>query len=133
MNGKITLITPPDIYENENTSILLVNLSEQEQDDVSLWFSNSNITGDINLYLYEGQVDMPWLLHAVARSEYRYINLNNSNNITQAISGYLLGKANFHYKIDDKNLSAIFSHINHNRVEHVEAFLERIPVEQAKS
>ena len=129
MNGKITLITPPDIYENENPSILLINLSEQQQDDVSLWFSKNDVNKNVNLYLYEGQPDMPWLLHAVARCEYRYINLNNLNNITQAVSGYLLGKGNFYYTIDDKNIAAVYTHINHNKIDRVETFLERILVE----
>ena len=31
MNGKITLITPPDFFENDNHSILFVHLNDTDQ------------------------------------------------------------------------------------------------------
>ena len=50
MNGKITLITPPDIFENGNKSILLVNLSDADQDAVSKWLSESTFEQNLNIY-----------------------------------------------------------------------------------
>jgi len=129
MNGKITLITPPDIWENENISVLLINLTEQEQENISAWLSKQEINKDINMYLYEGQPDMAWLLHAVNRCSLKYLNLDNSNTTTQAIGGYILGKSGVFYSSRDKNLAAIFSHINNNKIDKIEKFLERILVE----
>jgi hypothetical protein len=37
MSGKITLITPPDIYENGNHSTLFIHPSDEEQDIISQW------------------------------------------------------------------------------------------------
>jgi hypothetical protein len=60
MEGKITLITPPDIFENESYSILFIHLSESDQELVSRWLSNSNIKEHINIYFYSGDF-MLWL------------------------------------------------------------------------
>ena len=65
----ITLITPPDIFENENLSLVFMNISDQEQEDASHWLSNNNIDKNINLYYYQGETNIPWLLHAIAISK----------------------------------------------------------------
>ena len=43
MEGKITLITPPDVFENESYSILFIHLSEEDQESVSRWLSTTDI------------------------------------------------------------------------------------------
>jgi hypothetical protein len=126
MNGKLTLITPPDIWENENTGILFINLSDQDQENISKWLSTSEVSENLNLYLYDGQPDMSWLFHAMNVCHFKYINLNGLNNVTQSLSGYFLGKNNFFYSTTDENIAAIYSHINGNRIDRIESFLERI-------
>jgi hypothetical protein len=126
MPGKITLITPPDFFENENKSILFVNLSDDDQDKVSRWLAKSNLTSDINLYVYSGELTAPWFFYAMARCEHKYIDLNGKNFITDALSGYIIGKSNVFYKTDDANLASLYSHINTNRIDHIETFMESI-------
>ena len=50
MTIKITLITPPDIFENENDSLLIANLTESEQTMASDWLgkfdSNKNFNNE---------------------------------------------------------------------------------------
>lgn len=133
MQGKITLITPPDIYENSNTSILFVHLTEEEQDTVSRWLSNNDLSEDINIYLYSGETNLEWFLYALSRCEYKYINIDCVNYITQSLSGYILGKSNTFYKTDDPNLIAVYSHINSGSVINVEQFLESILSDKTKS
>ena len=125
MNGKITLITPPDIFENGNKSILLVNLNDIEQDAVSKWLSESTFEQNLNIYFYSGETNIPWFFHAVGCCEHKYINLDGDNYVIKAISGYVLGKNNFSYKTVDENLASVYSYINNNRVTRVEDFLER--------
>jgi hypothetical protein len=125
MEGKLTLITPPDIFENESLSVLFVHLNDEDQEKVSQWFANSEIKENVNIYFYSGEVDMPWFFHAMARSEYKYIDLDNLNNITSALSGYMLGKKNTYYKTNDENMSAVFHYINQNRITNIENFLQR--------
>jgi hypothetical protein len=52
MQGKITLITPPDIFENSNESILFMHLTDDEQDRVSKWLGKTTLKDNINIYLY---------------------------------------------------------------------------------
>lgn len=130
MDGKLTLITPPDIFENNNTSVLFIHLNDQEQTTISKWLADSEIEKDINLYVYDGEPNMNWIFYAMSRCEYKYIDLTGLNYITQALAGYILAKKNVYYKVDDENIAAVYSHINNNRVNRVETFLESILVGQ---
>ena len=125
MEGKITLITPPDVFENESFSIIFIHLNDEDQELVSKWLSESNIDLDVNIYFYSGETDMPWFFHAMAISEYKYINLDDLNNITSTLSVYVLGKKNTYYKTTDENVAAICQHINQNRITKIESFLQR--------
>jgi hypothetical protein len=125
MEGKITLITPPDIFENELHSVLFMHLSEEDQALVSEWLANSNIKENINVYFYDQEIDPPWLFHAINRCEYKFIDLNNLNYVTTALSGYILGKKNTFYKTDDENISGIYHYINQYRITNVQSFLEK--------
>ncbi len=125
MEGKLTLITPPDVFENESYSIMFIHLSDDDQEKVSQWFANSNIKENVNIYFYSGESDLSWFFHALARSEYKYIDLDGLNNVTSILSGYILGKKNTYYKISDENTSAICHYINQNRIVDIEKFLQR--------
>lgn len=126
MQGKITLITPPDFYENSNFSILLMHLTEEEQDKISKWLANSNISDNVNIYLYSGEPNVTWFLYALSRCEYKYINIDCVSFITQSLGGYILGKTNTYYKTDNDNLAAVYNHINSGRVDDVIKFFESI-------
>jgi hypothetical protein len=125
MSGKITLITPPDIFQNGNISMLMVNLSEDDYDIVSKWLANSGLDQNLNIYIYSGEPNVPWFFHAVGCCEYKYIDLDGDNYITQALSGYVLGHSEFVYKTNNENIASVFSHISNNRVHRIEDFLER--------
>lgn len=133
MQGKITLITPPDIFENESTSILFMHLDEADQEVVSKWFAESDISENINIYFYDQEVDLPWLLHALGRCDYAVINVDGVNEITQHLSGYILGKKKSFFKADSDSTAAIYYYINQNRITNIELFLERVFNEQDRS
>lgn len=130
MDGKITLITPPDIFENNNATILFVHLTDDEQTQISEWLSKSNINVDLNIYVYEGEMDMAWIFYVMSHCEYKYINLNRVNNITQPLSGYMLGKSNFYWRLDNEEQALVYSHISQHQVTQVEQFLESIQIAQ---
>lgn len=125
MPGKITLITPPDIYENGNVSLLFIHISDADQDTASQWLGTKKLTDDVNFYMYNGEPNVPWILWAMGACQHKYIDIDNQNNISQPLCGYLLSKTNIYYKTVDENLAAIYSHINNNRVKRIEDFLER--------
>ena len=133
MKGKITLITPPDIFENESYSILFMNLSDQDQEATSQWLARQNIDENINIYFYDNETDIAWILHAFAHCEYKLINLDNSNEIITRLASYLLSKKNSFYKTNDENLSALYQYINRNCITNIENFLERALNDKIKS
>jgi hypothetical protein len=126
MKSKITLITPPDIFENSNTSILLCHLTSDEQDAIGKWLHDIDLPIDINIYAYAGEPNTVWFLYALNRCEHKYINIDYVNLITQSLSGYILSKGGVFYKTGNEDLAAIYSHINTNRVSTVEKFLESV-------
>jgi hypothetical protein len=126
MQGKITLITPPDIFENESKSVLFIHLSEEDQETVSRWFANSSLEENVNIYFYDQEADVPWLLHSVARCEYRFIDLRKFSSVTNLLVGYILGKKGTYYKTDNENSAAICHYINQNRITNIELFLEQV-------
>lgn len=133
MSGKITLITPPDFYENGNLSILFCHLSDEEQDNVTKWLSINILKDDINIYFYSGETNIDWFLYASSRCEYKYINIDYVNYITQALSGFILSKNNTYHKTSDANLANVYSYINNKQVANVEQFLESVLGDQTKS
>ena len=132
MQGKITLITPPDIFENSNTSVLFSHITDEEQDTISKWLSTSDFNEDINFYVYSGETNVSWFLYAMNRCEYKYINIDCVNYITQALSGYALTRNGTFYKTVDENLASVYSHINSNRIDRVETFLKSILGDQTR-
>lgn len=126
MKGKITLITPPDFFENLNLSILFINISEKDQDIVSKFLADTDINCDLNFYVYNQDTNVSWLLYALNRCEYKFIDFDHNNNITSALGGYIAAKSNTFYKTKDENLTAIYTHLNNNRIIDIKEFLERI-------
>ena len=125
MTVKITLITPPDIYENANDSILLMNLNEQDQTAATDWLGKFDSEENLNIYFYQGETDAPWIFHAMAISKYKYIDLNNTGGLSKLLVSYILSKNNTFYATTDPDIRSVFNHINTNRVESVADFFER--------
>jgi len=120
--SKITLITPPDIFQNNNESILFMHLTDEEQDAVTEYLGD-HLDRDVNIYLYSGEENIDWIFYALSCSEHKYINIDCVNHITQAL-GYILSKNNVYYKTS--NLAEVYSHISTKRVDDIKHFLESI-------
>jgi hypothetical protein len=132
MSLTITLITPPDIFENDSPGIFLVNLTETQQDEATKWLADCKLDIDLNIYFSQNESNAVWFLHAMASSSHKYINLDNTNGMTSLLSGYILGKPSVYYSTEDKNKIAILSHINQNRVNSVKDFFERVLSEDSQ-
>jgi hypothetical protein len=126
MSSKITLITPPDIYENSNTSLMLIGLDDKDQDQASLWLGTNAKDLDLNLYFYQGEPNMTWLLYALNRANATFINLDSDKSIINIMGSYILGKPGIFYTTTDVNMKALLSHINNNFVPDVETFLTKV-------
>lgn len=130
MPGKITLITPPDIFENSNPGILFMHLADADQETVSRWLAEQKLNTDLNLYAYNGEADPSWILWALGACQYKYIDIDCVNDITQSLAGYILSKNSCCYKTADENKAALYGYINNNRVLTVTEFLERALIDQ---
>jgi hypothetical protein len=131
MTGKITLISPPDVFVNRNFSIILVNTSEKEQEQISNWFASNNLSKEINIYFYNNENNLQWLVTAFAMSNYRYVNLDNTADNSHFYFGHFLSSENSFYSTEDNNLFEIYRLLNTSKVESVLEFLEKvIPIEQ---
>ena len=126
MSSKITLITPPDIFENSNTSLMLIGLDDKDQDQASLWLGANAKDLDLNLYFYQGEPNMTWLLYALNRANATFINLDADKAIITIMGSYILGKPGIFYTTKDANMKALLSHINNNFVPDVETFLKKV-------
>jgi hypothetical protein len=126
MENKITLITPPDFYENGNKSILLMSMSDEEQEAVSQWLGKNNIKQDINIYTYQGESNIEWLLYALGRSDYKYINLDSTDAITNIMASYIVSRPNVFYSSENEDIVKLINYLNNNNVDNIENFLERI-------
>jgi hypothetical protein len=124
--GKITLITPPDFYENENLSILLIGLDEDEQTSSTEWLGSAEIQTNTNLYYYQNEDAIEWLLYAIARSDAVYVNADADSYIVQAMLSYMIGKSHVYFSSNDENKIRLFSCISGHRVNNITEFLQGV-------
>ena len=123
---KINLITPPDQFENSNPGILLMDLSEDEQTDVTNWISNHKTDIKLNIYYYQDEADVPWLLHAMHASEAVYVNTDYMKSVGMLMSSYIISHGHVFYSATNPINAETCSYINKNKVANAIEFLERV-------
>ena len=126
MTSKITLVTPPDYFENKNFSILFVGMSDKTQTEVSQWLKDHPIYPDCNLYVYQGDDNIPWLLYAKHRCSATLIDYDVSDANIVYMGSYLVGYSNVFYTTTNTAISDLLSHISNNFVPSTITFLERV-------
>ena len=125
MGAKITFISPPDIYQNNKNSLLLIDPDEKDQEQIANWLKKQDDL-EINLYYYQGETNATWLFHSLAVAKYKYINIDNMSAMTSYLVSYILSMPSSFYSTKDINVSELFSHLNHNRVQDMQDFLRQI-------
>lgn len=125
MPNKVTLITPPDLFENSNKSVMVIDLTTKEQDDLSNMLGAYQDDFDINIYFYNGEPEINWLFHAINRAEHVYLSIDKQSEISHLLTSYFLSKPNVWYHTDDENIKALFSHITNRYVTSITEFFEK--------
>ena len=134
MTGKITLVSPPDIYVNKAHSIVLVNPTEQEQEAISNWFGANNLDKELSIYFYNNERNVQWLVAAFNIAKYRYVNIDNSQDQSNVLLSYMLSSENCYYSTGNESAYEIFRLLNTSKVDSVTEFLDRvIPIEQSEA
>jgi hypothetical protein len=124
--GKITLVTPPDYFENSNISILLVGFSQKDQEDTSVWLKENDQTLDINFYYYQGEDTIEWLLYALARADYTYINCESDSLIIQKLLTYMVSRPGVFWSSQSEDTVKILTCLSNKQVNTIEDFLKGI-------
>jgi hypothetical protein len=127
MTGKINLITEPDILANDSLSVLLINLSNDDEQLITDHLSKHDLTSTINLYVQKGeQPNLFWLLNTFAFSTHVVINLDNIDPLVGTYATYFIGRAKTYFYTTSDQMSEIMSPISINKVGSVVEFFEKI-------
>jgi hypothetical protein len=126
MANKITLVTPPDFYENSNFSILFIGMTDQDQDLASAWLGKNETYPDCNFYYFQGENNMEWLLYALHRSDAIFLNFNVDRVIINIMGSYILSRPNVYYTTEDENIKALMSYVNNQYLPNITDFLEKV-------
>ena len=124
--SKITLITPPDFYENSNLSVLLIGFSDEQQDTASKWLGTNEFEKDLNLYYYQGEDTIEWLFYAIARADATYINADNPDPTVQQFVSYFVSRPKVLWSSDNEQRRHLLSFVSNRQVNTIEEFLEGV-------
>lgn len=126
MKNKITLITPPDYFENSNCSVLLIDINEKDQETITDWLNAEETNIDLNLYYYNNDKDAKWLLSSLSKATIVFISADDLSEEPSLLLGYILSKPHVYYKTQNENYSETLKFINSNRVPDIRYFLDEI-------
>jgi len=116
----VNLITPPDKLLNNNLSFLLINPSVEVKEQ----FNNmlKDLDGKtINLYLWESESDVSWLLDIAQSVDYVIIDIDNTKEM-QWVIGYLLSFDKTFYLTNQGEMQ--YNILNINRVYDIRQIAE---------
>lgn len=110
----ITVVTPPDVYVTDLYSILLIHPNVEVKQAVSNIMESIN--NPIVIYLYElaDNLEVPWLMDAVQKTDLVFIDVDNCSPIVRNLASYIIGKPKTFYLTNDSKTP--YNIINHNRV-----------------
>lgn len=126
MKNKITLITPPDIFQNSSLSVLFIDINDKDQETTSDWFYKNDNEVDLNLYFYSADKDPQWLLNALNRCDLTYIDIDDLSLEPNLLLGYILSKPNVHFQCRREEYLKTLKLVNTNQVPDIRYFLDEI-------
>ena len=96
----ITIITPPDILNNDVLGLLLIFPSTVLKNDINRIVSKYTIP--INIFLYETQEpDLKWLLTQSKKVDYTILYIDNCDLTTRTFVSHLVAQSNTFYLTKD--------------------------------
>ena len=109
----ISLITPPDILNNDAYSILIVCPSADKKQIINDILSTSNMY--LNLYLYESSFDnISWLVGLIKQVDVAFIDVDNCDSSVRTFLSHFIAQPNTFYLTND-NVTP-YNLISKNRV-----------------
>jgi len=123
--SNINLITPPDKLYNKNSSILLINPSNQLRLELQNLLEKNKLNLDI--YLYEVNNDnheFTWLLDVHRMVTWCILELENLPYEIKKIESYLISFSNTYYITQGENI--LLNLIGNNKIYSVDQFADII-------
>lgn len=123
MNEKINIITPPDLLNTLDLSILLVYPSNELKLDVQRFIETFD--DGVNVYLYEDFNNLEnfnWLLHVRSVADYVILDIDNLDHQHRDAISFLIAHNNVYWLSRGNN--PIYSAISRNRIYDLD-FLQR--------
>tara|TARA_A100001035_G_scaffold268332_1_gene253200 strand:+ start:508 stop:909 length:402 start_codon:yes stop_codon:yes gene_type:complete len=120
--SKINLITPPDILHNKNKSILCISLDPQQKQELQDLLAESN--DNQNIYVYEGNQELDWLMNLHKMCDTVLVNLDNLDTEIRTIMSYLISFDNTYWLTKGEHM--LYNKISSNRIYNIEQIKERI-------
>jgi len=112
MNNKINLITPPDKLFNSVSNFLLIKPSTT----IKIEFQKmlAQVDEEVNVYLYEGEQNIEWLLEIIHRADICIIDIDNCDSMTKMFVSYMLALPGVFYFTNDETTP--YGLLNKNRI-----------------
>lgn len=124
--NKINLISPPDKLYNNHKTFNLVCATQKEKENLSFALSKNNKGEDIDIYVYNNENNLLWLLDVINRKNYTYLNLDNLQGNVVQYTSYIVSLPNVYYYTKDLKTKAIYELISTNLVESFDKFIEKV-------
>jgi hypothetical protein len=127
MSGKINLITDPDILANDNLSILLINLKNDDEQLLTDYLSKHDLICDINLYVHRNEnPNLLWLLNSFQYCKNAYINLDEIDPVAGTYATYFIGRSKTYFCTKTEDMATIMNPISVNRIEGIVDFFQKL-------
>lgn len=152
--GQITLVTPPDFFQNQNRSFCLINFSKRDKDSFADQLNKHMPDEDITVYLwddnnfsvtdsvekndpnYESYLkewrhnqtnrDYNWLLNACKVATTVILNMEYISKPLMVWSGYILTLSKTHFINGNESEAKILGVLNRNRIESVPYLFQKL-------
>lgn len=152
--GQITLVTPPDFFQNQNKSFCLINFSKRDKDSFADQLNRYMPNEDVTVYLWDdnnfsvtdtvGKTDPSyetylkewkhnqtnrdynWLLNACKVATTVIINMEYISKPLMVWSGYILTLSKTHFINGNEAEAKILGVLNRNRTESVVHLFQKL-------
>jgi hypothetical protein len=111
MQNSIKIITPPDLIFDQAESILIVCPSTELKKSLEEYLVNHEDA--VNIYLFNNETNIKWLLITAKMSDIIIVDIDNCDENVSHFLGYLLTLPNTYYKCEHKKVE--WELINQNR------------------
>jgi hypothetical protein len=111
MQNSIKIITPPDLIFDQAESILIVCPSTELKKSLEEYLVNHEDA--VNIYLFNNETNIKWLLITAKMSDIIIVDIDNCGENVSHFLGYLLTLPNTYYKCEHKKVE--WELINQNR------------------